>query len=134
MQQTLFKIGDDYEVEIKWSQLGLEIYLVNGKEVLRKRSFSMRGTRKFTAGEGEDKHDIEIKVDMIPTLKSLVSSKDWIAQAYVDGELVVSDLIPQFRKIDKILNWIIVTLIGFIAFCFILVFLLQQITQHFNLI
>ncbi len=95
-----------------WSAFGLEIYSVNGKEVLRKRSFSIRALSKFVVGEGEEKHDVEIKMDLFPTLKSWIFPGHWVAQAYVDGELVVGDLTPQVRRtvrlVDKIMNWILV--------------------------
>ncbi|MCC5827898.1 MAG: hypothetical protein JJU36_00495 [Phycisphaeraceae bacterium] len=56
-----FQIMEKYEVEVYWSLLGLEIYSVNGREVLRRRNFSSRGSRKFTVGEGDQRHEVEIK-------------------------------------------------------------------------
>ena len=114
-----FRIGDDYEVEMYWSPFGLEVYSVNGKEVLRKWACSIRGSRKFTVGDGEERHEVEIKVDFAPTLKSWFFPGEWIAQAYVDGELVVDDLTPRLRRtlrrrrrilrlVYKIFYWILV--------------------------
>ena len=110
--KTSFKIGPDCEVQIYWSQFGLEVYSVNGKEVLRTRSYSIRGSRKFVAIDGERTHDVEIKLDFAPTRKSWISSGDWIAQAYVDGELAVPDLTTQMRgsvrKVERVMNWVFV--------------------------
>ena len=109
-----FRVGEQYEVEFYWSPFGLEIYSVNGEEVLRKQSLSTRGSRKFVVGEGDKKHDVEIRMDVVPTLKSWISPGDWVAQAYVDGKLVVDDLTPKTRRtvrlVDKIMNWFLVVM------------------------
>lgn len=44
---------------IVWSRK----YFVDGKEVLKTRSFAGRGSRKFTVGSGSSKHEVEIKFD-----------------------------------------------------------------------
>ena len=110
--KTSFKVGANSEVEVYWSQFGLEIYSVNGKEVLRRRSFSIRGSRSFVVTDGGRTHNVEIKIDFAPTPGSWISPGNWVAQAYVDGELAVADLTPKLRQgvrtADKIFHWIFV--------------------------
>ena len=124
-----FLVGDHYEVECYWSLFGLEIYSVNGKQVLKKRGLSLRGSRRFVVGEGGEKHDVEIKLDMVPTRKSWIFPGDWLAQAYVDGELVVADLTPQLRQkvrlIDRILNWALIVAFSILAIVLFLYFVLR---------
>jgi hypothetical protein len=66
---------------------GLEVYLVDGQEVLRRRSFALWGSRRFSI-EGPEPHQVEIRVKCFP-----LSS-----QARVDGELIINDLFPRFRN------------------------------------
>lgn len=118
--KTSFNIGTDYVIDVCWSIFGHETYSVNGKEVLKKWSLSPRGSRKFVIGEGEAKHDVEIKIDFAPNFKSWISPGDWIASAYVDGELVVDDLTTSMRRTiifaDKIINIFLILLMVFAVF------------------
>jgi hypothetical protein len=122
-----FRVANNYEVEIYWSPFGLEIYSVNGQEVLRKRSLSLRGSRKFVVGEGDERHEVEIRLDVAPTLRSWIFPGDWVAQAYVDGALVVDDLTPKIRRnvrqADKVLNW-----------CLVAVFIVLAVVVMFSFI
>jgi sporulation protein YlmC with PRC-barrel domain len=117
--------GTKHKVNILYSIFGLEIYKVDGKEIMRKRSFSIRGNRKFAIANNENNYEIEIKYDMVPKIKSWIFPGDWIAQVYVNGNLFISGLTPSsretIRKIDQASNkvllfWLIVFLITFTSF------------------
>lgn len=98
-QQCSFTVGESekHTVGIHFSYFGKEVYTVDGLDVLRINSLSTRGVRQFELGEVE-KHSIEIRMDVLATWKCFFSAHDWIAEAYVDGELVVEDLIPKMRR------------------------------------
>ena len=90
-----FTVGSEQRVvEIflsYWS--GLEIYTVDGVEVLRTRNYQLRGVREFDVGE----HQVVIKVDFWPSWRILLRPWDWVAEAYIDGELAVEDVTPETR-------------------------------------
>jgi len=125
-----FEIGEKvkHKVDIIWSIFGSEIYKVDGKEVLKKRSLSPRGSRKFTIKDEENTYDVEIKIDMAPKAKSWLFPGDWIVQVYVNGEPFISDLTPSLRKkvkkLDHILN-ITSVLILFLLVAILLIKLLK---------
>jgi len=116
-----FEIGRNikHKISIFCSIFGLEIYKVDGKEILKTRSFAVRGNQKFTISDNENKYEIEIKYDMLPKAKSWLFPENWIAQVYVNGELLVSDLTPALketvRKVNResnkiLLFWLIILL------------------------
>jgi hypothetical protein len=96
---ALFEVGKEepHTVEVFLSMWGSEIYAVDGAEVLRKISFEWRGIREFSVGVVE-RHEVRIRYDLLPTWSAAFSPAEWIAEAYVDGVLVVPDLIPDFRQ------------------------------------
>ena len=106
-----FRVGKDCEVEIDLSLFGLEIYSANGEEVLRLQRDSLGGSRTFVVADGEKKRNVEIKIDFFKTPKSWLYQGEFIARAYVDGELVVDDLFPKFRRnfrqIYRLLHWLL---------------------------
>lgn len=117
--KATFTVKDKYLVECHWSSLGQERYVVDGKQVLKLWSFSLKGNRKFLVGNADDRHEVEIRIDTAPSAKSLLSPGDWIAQAYVDGELFVPDLTPKTRKTvktaDKVINVLVLIALALLA-------------------
>ncbi len=116
-----FKVGDleKHVVGVYFSSFGLEVYTVDGFEVLRQWSFSIRGTRRFVVGDRE-KHEVEIVVDLIPSVVRWWNS-EWVAKALIDGEVVVDDLTPGLRTFSKacmrVVNWSILgAAAGFVSF------------------
>lgn len=103
-RRARFEVGieERHVVEIFMSTWGTEVYAVDGNEVLRQKSFSIWGARRFDVGDVE-KHSVEIRIDMFPSWKSLIAPV-WIAEAYVDGVLVVADLFPDIRKRLRAIN------------------------------
>ena len=129
-----FRVADKYEVQCYLSLFGLEKYSVEEKEVLRMRSFALRGSRKFKVGEGEDEHEVEINVDTVPRAKSWIFLGDWIAKAYVDGILLVEDLTPNLRSkvrfVDRILNYCLIIVLGVLAILGLLYVVLRYVISH----
>ncbi len=74
-----------------WS--GLEVYTVDGIEVLRTKNYQIRGVREFNVGQ----HKVVIKLDAWPSWRILLRPWEWIAEAYIDDELVVEDVTAEFR-------------------------------------
>lgn len=69
--KSSFLVAGKYEVQMIHSPFGLEKYLVDGQEVLKLRSFAIRGSRRFSVGEDDHrKHEVEIKFDMFPGIRS----------------------------------------------------------------
>lgn len=121
-----FEIGRHikHKISIFYSIFGLEIYKVDGKEILKKRSFAVRGNRKFTISDNDGNYEIEIKYDMLPKVKSWLFPENWIAQVYVNGTLFISDLAPSLketvRKVDResnnvLLLWLIILLAALVS-------------------
>lgn len=74
-----------HEVRIAWSPWGRERYFVDGELVLSAWNLQMSAIRQF----GAHGHAIEVRLAM--TLTRIDAS------AYVDGQLVASDLFPDFN-------------------------------------
>jgi hypothetical protein len=93
---------------------GTEVYVVDGSEVLRLRSLSLRAVRQFEVGAAE-RHVVQVKLDGLPSWKCLIAP-DWIAEVYVDGQLMIADLFPvqrqQFREIFRVLTVVLVASVG----------------------
>jgi len=129
-----FEIGQKikHQVEIMFSLFGLEIYKVDGKEVLRKRNFSIRGSSKLTIRDEENTYDLEIKVNMAPKVKSWLFPGNWIAQVYVNGELFISDLTPSLRrkvkKIDRLMN-VLLIIIGCLLAILLILIIIKMLTK-----
>ena len=121
-----FEVGNEekHAIEMECSLLGKETYCVDGKEVLTLRSAAMRAERKFSVGENE-KHEVAIVVDMMPSWKSWLFPTDWKAQVFVDGELYIDDLTPETRKaaktVDSAMNWVLLICVIVIAACYLFV-------------
>jgi len=120
-------------VEIFLSMWGTEVYTVDGVEVLRLRSLAFRATRQFKVGESE-KHLVEVKVDMNLSWRSMIGPT-WIAEVYVDGELVVAELYPDMRrrleKLHRVLNYILIGLLAILAILIpIIIILVSLVLQH----
>lgn len=72
--------------KVDFSMFGLEKYYFNG-ELLKKRwSFKFNDRLTFDTDGGK----VEIVVSLSP--------KSWSTQAYLDNELVVEELFPEFKK------------------------------------
>jgi len=91
-----FTVGPEQRlVEVFWSYWsGLEVYAVDGIEVLRTKNYQVRGVREFNVGQ----HKVVIKVDIWPSWRILLRPWQWIAEAYIDDELVVEDVTAEFRE------------------------------------
>jgi len=104
-------------VEIFLSMWGTEVYTVDGVEVLRLKSMALRATRRFEVGDPE-KHLVEVKVDAFPSWKVFIAPS-WIAEVYVDGELVVDELYPEMRRrfarIHRVLNYVLIASLSILA-------------------
>lgn len=87
-------------IRFDWSLFGLERYWVDEEQVLKKWSFSLKGTRTLIIGEGHNQHTVLFKVDMFPSVKRWLVL-DWIAEVYVDGELMIEDVTPRTRRTLK---------------------------------
>lgn len=123
-----FEVGESerHLVEIFLSLWGTEVYTVDDVEVLRLTSMSMRAVREFEVGESE-KHSVEVKVDMLPSWKSFISPY-WIAEVYVDGELVVDELFPRIRRrlemMSRIFNFVLVASLAVLVILVLVMLLL----------
>lgn len=110
--KTSFYVGKEkpHRIDIEWSPYsGLEVYKVDGQEVLTKRSWALAGTRRFRVGDGDEIYDIEIRVDLVPKLRSWFYPGDWIAQAYVNGKLYIDDLTRESRtKVRRLYWWLLI--------------------------
>ncbi|GAA0819424.1 hypothetical protein GCM10009111_23400 [Colwellia asteriadis] len=74
------------EFKVDFSMLGSEKYYFNG-ELLKKRwNFKFNDRLVFDTDEGK----IEIVVSLSP--------KSWSTQAFLDNELVVEELFPEFKQ------------------------------------
>ncbi len=130
-----FEIGQKikHQVEIMFSLFGLEIYKIDGKEVLRKRNFSIRGSRKLTIRDEENTYDLEIKVDTAPKVKSWLFPGDWIAQVYVNGELFISDMTPSLRRkikiFDRLMMVILISLVFLLATLWLILLIIKMLTK-----
>jgi hypothetical protein len=128
-----FEIGQKikHRVDIIWSIFGSEIYKVDDKEILRKRSLKPRGSRKFTVKDEENTYDVEIKIDMAPKVKSWLFPGDWVAQVYVNGELFISDLTPSFRKkvkkINHITNIILIIFLSLLIIIWVIIWVIKSL-------
>ena len=88
-----------YEVEVFWSDwTGLETYSVDGRVLLRVRSFAPSGTRRFSFGTGLA-HTAEIRFVSFPFVS---------AQVYVDGEPCVDELVPGLHLFSRLLMFLAV--------------------------
>lgn len=98
-----FVVGPEQRlVEVFWSYWsGLEVYTVDGVEVLRTKNYQVRGTREFDAGP----HHVVIKLDAWPSWRIVLRPWEWIAEAYVNDELVAEDISPELRR--KTRSWMI---------------------------
>jgi hypothetical protein len=103
----------------------MEVYLVDGVEVLRMRSFQVRGDREFTVGT----HRVTVRIDSWPSWQIILRPWEWIAQAYVDGELAVDDITPELRAQVKsvmqsrytILAVVLMTVLGILAVALVVI-------------
>jgi len=89
-------------VEVFWSYwTGLEVYTVDGIEVLRTKNYQVRGTREFDAGP----HHVVIKVDFFPSWRIVLRPWEWVAEAYINDQLVAEDVSAELRH--KTRTWMI---------------------------
>ena len=94
-----FNLDSANVVECHWAIFsGCERYLHNGVEILSIRSFAATGSREFSVNVDGKIKNIRIVLCFRPSLNTLWRSNGLIAEAYVDGVLLVSDLLePQYR-------------------------------------
>jgi hypothetical protein len=132
-RRAIFEVGTDerHVVEVFLGMSGLEVYVVDGIEVLRVWSYSIRATRRFEVGNAE-RHTVEVRLDSMPNWKSLLSPREWIAEAYVDGKLVVPDLVPDLRR--WFADWMRVFNVLIVVLFVMLVLLLQVLVLLFLVI
>ncbi len=99
MVRVRFNLDATNVVECQWALFsGLERYLLNDREILSLRSFSATGNRELPVTIDGHTRNIRIVVCFRPTLKTLWRSNGLIAEAYVDDQLFVADLLePQYR-------------------------------------
>ena len=84
----MFSTPSGNEIEARWDKDGLEEYFVDGERVLSDRCRQMSFTRYFPAGS----HQVKVECSL------------WrfTCKAYVDGELVTSQV---FQDFSKFRNW-----------------------------
>ena len=93
---SAFEVGDKekHDVRVRWSLWsGEEVYMVDGEEVMRMRSFDFAGVRQLELGR-EEKHQVEIRFRTLPF--NMVS-------VYVDGQRRIGNLFPRL----SLLQWTI---------------------------
>lgn len=118
MFHATFEVGERerHRVDVYFSTWGLEIYQVDGIEVLRIRSWSVSGERSFLVGETEY-HKVAIVVDLLSSWKAWILPGQWQAQVYVNGKLFLDDLNPEWRRTAKIVTiWFILISVALVAF------------------
>ena len=107
-----FSVGERevHMVGIEWSTRGLRTYTVDGDEVLRVWSRSVRGRDRFAVGDAE-RHEVELEYDFAPNWRGWLFATDWRIRLLVDGELVAEDLdlLPGLRKFSRLLDRMILT-------------------------
>jgi len=99
--KLIFNIDASNKIECFWSYLtGLEIYKHNDKEVFRTRSFKISGCSQFAVTiNGHDK-TVRIQLKFRPTFGNAFKSTGFVAQAYLDDELLIDNLLttPYWQK------------------------------------
>ncbi len=112
--KTSFTVGDRHLVEITLPAWGPAVFSVDGQEVCRKRSLALKQVVQFDVGSGEERQRVEIRMNFWPMLKPW-RSDNWIAEAYVDGELVIPDLTGELRikvaKSEKVVDRILLAFV-----------------------
>jgi hypothetical protein len=74
------------EFKVDFSMLGSEKYYFNGVLLKKRRSFKFNDRLVFDTEEGK----IEIAVSLSP--------KNWSTQAFINNELIVEELFPEFKQ------------------------------------
>ena len=100
MDKRSFTVLDRYIVEIAFPKRGPDIYTVDGREVLRRRTFNIlrpKQTISLNVGPECDSHCVEIRINLWPMFRSW-RTDNWIAEVYVDGALAIADFTPEDRK------------------------------------
>ena len=84
-----FSVGEQevHTVGIEWSARGLRTYSVDGAEVLRVWSRSVRGRDRFAVGDTE-RHEVELEYDFAPNWRGWILATEWQIRLLVDGEVV----------------------------------------------
>lgn len=80
---------DEHELLVAFSYLGFEKYILDGVLIHRAWDFRFRGKRKLKVG------DKELVIDLS------VAPGDYYCRAYLDGELYIEELFPEFRERAK---------------------------------
>ncbi|MBT0588190.1 hypothetical protein [Alteromonas oceanisediminis] len=80
-----FLVGEKV-FQVKFSKLGFERYYYDGKLLMRRWSFKFIDTVSFNV----DGHAVDIKVNLYP--------KTFSTQAFVDGALIVEELLPDMKE------------------------------------
>lgn len=113
MLSASFRFGpnDAHEFTAECDLIGGERYFVDGILISKRWSLSPTGTREFEANG----HRVRI------VLRS--SGKEVLSEAYVDGELKVNELFPQFARVQKgswpavarAILWLLLAAVSFVA-------------------
>lgn len=96
-----FQLDPNHRFECQWSLLtGHERYLLDGREIYRTRSFQNTGSRSLQVEiDGATRH-IEIKLLFRPSWASFRYSGGYVAEVYVDGQLIIPNLMEKrYRQV-----------------------------------
>lgn len=108
-----FNLDSANVVECQWAAFsGRERYLHNNQEILSHRSFATTGSREFSLSVNGETKTIRIAVCFRPSPKTLWRSNGLMAEAWVDGQLLVANLLEPQHRVRSTLA----TLVGSIPF------------------
>ncbi len=100
--RAFFEVGREerHTVAIYMAFAGREVYAVDDVEVLQLERHPIRKIRRFEVGLVE-RHLVEVKFAIPRFWKRMWSGHDFLAAVFVDGAVVVPDLLPDWRRRAK---------------------------------